>query len=1070
MSTRLELLVPALFSRDVVVEKNRARQLLIPQQRVATLESNGQLFFKLSDGRRCRITRTRRGLRTGELAFLVPKNHELADGDDLDNFDALWLCDRTPTDPTRVVDSLAGAFTFLEGDVIGDQPGLRSPQIGAVHAVLGYWTTDPTQPATVVMPTGTGKTETMLALFAERRIERLLVIVPSDALRSQLAAKFESFGVLQEAGVVSRKALRPVVGQVRHNFSSTTVVEDFVSACNVVIATPQALSASSPDVQIAFLKAFSHLFVDEAHHVAASTWRALRDGFGKKPVVQFTATPFREDGKHLGGRLIYAFPLREAQRQNYFSVINYISVVEFDDPDRAIAVRAVEQLRADLAAGRDHLLMARVMRIGRADDVLRIYEELAHDLAPVIIHSNSPAGARKEAIDAVRNRRSRIIVCVDMLGEGFDLPALKIAAIHDPHKSLGVTLQFIGRFARVTDSTIGNASVVVGRPELDYDDNLRRLYSEDADWNYLIRDLSQQAVGGQEEESEFEAGFAMLPEEVSIHSLLPKMSTVVYRTSCADWNPGAVGGLVPEERMFTPIAINAAEHFVWFIIENHNEVPWGDVRTIQETSYDLFVLYWDSDRGLLYLNSSNTDSVHEELAKTVCGDDTHRVKGESVYRVMAEVQRLVPTNVGVLDVRNRARRFSMHVGADVSEGFPEVEAQTKTKTNIFAYGFEEGARVSVGASMKGRVWSYRVATSLKEWMDWCDSIGTKLTNNEISIDRVMEHFIRPQVVESRPPLAVLGLEWPWEIFLSTTEEVRVEQNGSTWPLVDAELRLLSFEGNGPVEFRLMTPEWGADYEASFTTSNIEYRARGTEVNIVSRRAINPLSAFLNKHGLTMFFEKDAIVVHPGILLQPQRDIPPFDPQRLEVIDWSGIDLRKESQGAARAQDSIQARAIDHLLKMNDWDLVVDDDGCGEIADVVAMKATGEELIIHLLHCKYSSETTPGARLADLYEVCGQAQKSARWRRNVDQMFRHLIRRERKRAKRSGRSGVVLGSGNKLYELEDKSRFLRPTVTIAIVQPGVSKAKVSSQQLELLASTELYLLETALAKLQVYCSA
>ena len=40
------------------------------------------------------------------------------------------------------------------------------------------------------------------------------------------------------------------------------------------------------------------------------------------------------------------------------------------------------------------------------------------------------------------------MVCVDMLGEGFDLPALKVAAIHDPHKSLGVTLQFVGRFAR----------------------------------------------------------------------------------------------------------------------------------------------------------------------------------------------------------------------------------------------------------------------------------------------------------------------------------------------------------------------------------------------------------------------------------------------------------------------------------------------------------------------------------------------------------------------------------------------------------------------------------------------
>lgn len=32
------------------------------------------------------------------------------------------------------------------------------------------------------------------------------------------------------------------------------------------------------------------------------------------------------------------------------------------------------------------------------------------------------------------------IICVNMLGEGFNLPNLKIAAIHSSHKSLEVTL------------------------------------------------------------------------------------------------------------------------------------------------------------------------------------------------------------------------------------------------------------------------------------------------------------------------------------------------------------------------------------------------------------------------------------------------------------------------------------------------------------------------------------------------------------------------------------------------------------------------------------------------------
>ncbi len=56
--------------------------------------------------------------------------------------------------------------------------------------------------------------------------------------------------------------------------------------------------------------------------------------------------------------IIYSFPLRQAQKHNYFSKINYVSVVDFENPDRAIADRAIKRLRDDLAAGFDHLLMA----------------------------------------------------------------------------------------------------------------------------------------------------------------------------------------------------------------------------------------------------------------------------------------------------------------------------------------------------------------------------------------------------------------------------------------------------------------------------------------------------------------------------------------------------------------------------------------------------------------------------------------------------------------------------------------------------------------------------------------
>ena len=109
--------------------------------------------------------------------------------------------------PEDVLETYRDALSFAEESP--SAPGLRSPQRGALHSVLGYWTTKSSVPATVVMPTGTGKTETMLALLVAARLPRLLVLVPSDVLRTQVAEKFESLGVI--AGARCRRAARRCV-------------------------------------------------------------------------------------------------------------------------------------------------------------------------------------------------------------------------------------------------------------------------------------------------------------------------------------------------------------------------------------------------------------------------------------------------------------------------------------------------------------------------------------------------------------------------------------------------------------------------------------------------------------------------------------------------------------------------------------------------------------------------------------------------------------------------------------------------------------------------------------------
>ena len=86
--------------------------------------------------------------------------------------------------PDEIVSSWSGCFQFIEEKTILNQAGLRIPQLGALHAISAYFSVKRNQePVTIVLPTGTGKTETMLSFMVYRQLSKVLVIVPSNALR-----------------------------------------------------------------------------------------------------------------------------------------------------------------------------------------------------------------------------------------------------------------------------------------------------------------------------------------------------------------------------------------------------------------------------------------------------------------------------------------------------------------------------------------------------------------------------------------------------------------------------------------------------------------------------------------------------------------------------------------------------------------------------------------------------------------------------------------------------------------------------------------------------------------------
>jgi hypothetical protein len=220
------------------------------------------------------------------------------------------------------------------------------------------------------------------------------------------------------------------------------------------------------------------------------------------------------------------------------------------------------------------------------------------------------------------------------------------------------------------------------------------------------------------------------------------------------------------------------------------------------------------------------------------------------------------------------------------------------------------------------------------------------------------------------------------------------------------------------------------------------------------------------HDPPMIWFSDGSALEGNQYVELKGAYPPYDTSKIQAWDWVGVNIRKESQGTRKEADSIQARVIQGL-RARDYHMIVDDDGKGEAADIVTIRLIGDiaapsRIDVEFYHCKYSQQATPGQRIEDLYEVCGQAQKSICWMSSPEKrtdLFTHLLRREARRQEASTSSRYEVGDGDLLQTIREMSRLCPVSLKIYIVQPGVSKANVTRDQLRLLSVTENYLMET-----------
>ncbi|MER8719647.1 DEAD/DEAH box helicase family protein [Mesorhizobium sp. M0999] len=985
--------------------------------------------------------------------------------------------------PEKVLASWVNQFEFREEDERVGLKGLRTPQIGALHAIAAHFAVGKEfDPATIVLPTGTGKTETMLAALVYRRFERTLVLVPSGALRTQIANKFATLGVLPDATVVRRELARPCVAVIEGGIRSLDDAQRILQTANVIVALPNALEASHPDAAAALVEGCSDLIVDEAHHVSADTWTTIRDRFKSKRILQFTATPFRRDGKRVDGKIIFNYKLGDAQEAGYYRPITLKTVEEYGDEDardRTIAKTALEALRRDRdELGLDHLLMARTWKKDRAEAVFEIYRALAPELRPVLVYSGpGRLAANKDALASVLDRGpggSRIVVCVDMLGEGFDLANLKIAALHDTHRSLAITLQFIGRFTRKGDwAKIGEATAIANIADPGVESKLAALYAEGADWDRLIRRFSEERIGSELRLQEVVLGLKEtgdLAYELSLWNLRPSFSAQFFRTTCKDWSPLEFRSVLPEsaESWF---ALNEAEKVLVAVVCRQADVKWGNYQNLNNTIYDLVILRWDQVEKCLCVYASDYKAMRSEaMALAVTDAQTRLVSGAPIFRILNDVE--LPLVKGLGSSRVGAISFTSYFGPNVTDGLADIEKREAELNNIACLGYEGGQRVLWGGTQKrGKIWQVK-SGPISEWMDWTAHTWDKVTSEDGLATNITSEFLRPKRINGPHSSYPISVQWGEQAQMRLTDQQAVTFGGIEVPLFMVDLDISAIDEDGAIKIKLISDDVASEYKLTIS----EAMPNGYGHEHISGPLVQFRKSRKDTLALEEYLKTDPFIVRYAdgtysyncYHIATNLNGGVFDKERLEAWNWDGIPLNHESMHKVRDQLTIQYRTFEHLR--HEYDVIFNDDGHGESADLICLKDVDEGTIrLCLVHCKGAYGGKISRDIRNFYVVCGQAQKNITAKhKGLPRLYLDLKRRHDAWAKQ-GASRFLAGDVKQLAYFKEKARRAKLEFEVILVQPGASLRTVTEDSLRLLATTEIYLKKTTEASFRVVVS-
>lgn len=346
---------------------------------------------------------------------------------------------------------------------------LRPYQTQLVNDVWGAWTQGALN-VLMRLDTGGGKTVILaylVNLWASMGRGAVAVIAHRQELVSQLSMTLARYGVVHNI-ISSSKVRRAITALHIAEFGRSY----FDPGARVAVASVDTL-VKAQGLEWWFAQVTLWI-VDEGHHlVRDNKWHTAIGKFTAQGVHGLlpTATPKRADGKGLGAHadgvanaMVQGPPMRWLIDQGYLTDYRIIcpdSDLEVLDEVGSTGDWSAKQLKE--ASQRSHIIGDVVREYLRhARGKLGITFTTDVDTAGKMTAAYRAAGVRAETLtgqtdDGYRRqilrqfaaRQLDQIVAVDIISEGFDLPAIEVASMARPTNSLALYMQQFGRALRI---------------------------------------------------------------------------------------------------------------------------------------------------------------------------------------------------------------------------------------------------------------------------------------------------------------------------------------------------------------------------------------------------------------------------------------------------------------------------------------------------------------------------------------------------------------------------------------------------------------------------------------------